>query len=278
MTILAPRTPGGRGLGLADEHRWDQRNNAHPAHELLMGKTMSRYAFAPRRSWTDYVFVPYGYDFADQGSLQECVGWGITQLLHVRSRVLGLVPIKASPGGIYLQARARRYGWDAIWDGGSNPHEAFSSIREVGLVRYEDWPHDIMNVNKTPPPAAYRKGADKSWFSYRWVLTGGEARTREVVALLSEGFPIGAALQVDEGLEAWGPGDEPWRRTGAILGGHYVAIVGYDTLANGRRVFVVANSWGNIHDHGFFLLSQEALESQETTYLATVDIDQGKTP
>ncbi len=270
--ILAPQTLGGRGLGLIEAFRWDLRNNSHPAHAVVGAGTPP-----PRKSLADLVHIPPGQAFADQGKRQECVGWALHQIVHVRSRAMGLAPITPSPTAIYYQARARRYGWDAVWDGGSNPHEALSSLREVGIVRYADWPH-TSPVNSCPPPDAYRVGADKDWLSYHWVLTGGQARTNEVVGLLASSRPVMVAIQVDEGLESWTAGDAPWQRSGPILGGHAVSIVGYDTLANGRRVFVVANSWGLIHDHGFFLMSQEALESNETTYLCCVEIDAEKVP
>lgn len=270
--ILAPRTPGGKGLGLIETFRWDLKNNAFPAHVVIGAGTPPL-----RKSFADLVHIPPGQAFGDQESAQSCEGWAQHQIIHVRSRVLGIAPITPSPDGIYYQARARRYGWDAIWDGGSNPHEALASLREVGIVRYSDWPVG-KPINACPPPDAYRKGADKDWLTYRWVLAGGQARTNETVGLLASGRPVHAALQVDAGLEEWRAGFEPWKRTGPILGGHAVAIVGYDTLSSGRKVFIVANSWGPIHDNGFFLMSQEALESNETTYLSTCEIDPAKVP
>ena len=273
MTILAPRTPGGRGLGLIDPHRWDPKNNAHPAHTSI-----GAIGSLPKSvSMTDLVFIPPDLPFMDQFQNQKCVGCMGLQVVHVTSRAMGITPITPSDNALYYQGRARRYGWDAIWDGGSNPHEVLSSMREVGIVRYADWPHDTA-INACPPPDAYRKGADKDWFTYEWILSGSTARTRETMAILASRCPVGAALQVDEGLEAWMPGDDPWERCGPILGGHAVTIVGYYVLASGEVVFIVANSWGAIHDHGFFLLSQRALESNETTYLWRAKIDPEKVP
>jgi hypothetical protein len=272
VAIMAPRTPSGHGLGLVEHYRWDPRNAAHPAHAVIGAGPPP-----PRKSMADLVHTPPGQPFANQGLHQSCVGWALHQIIHVRSRAIGIAPITPSPTAIYYQARARRYGWDAIWDGGSNPHEALSSLRDVGIVPYASWPH-AKPINDCPDPDAYRMGADKDWLSYRWVLTSGAARTHEVVSLLASGRPVFAALQVDEDLESWGPGDAPWTRRGPVLGGHAVSVVGYDTTEAGKRVFVVANSWGPIHDSGFFLMSQTALESTETTYLATVEIDPEKVP
>lgn len=272
-------TRHGRGLGCEELERWDPRNNRFPAYGLI-GAGIAPVA---RASMADLVFVPPGYSFADQETLQSCTGWAYgTQLIHVRTRAMGLPPITPSPNGCYYQGRARRYGWAAIWDGGANPHEVLASMVEAGIVRYEDWPHDVRHVNDCPPPGAYRLAADvdaPAWLRYHWVLSTGAERTAEVCSLLASRRPVAGAWRVDQGLEDWRPGHEPWRRTGTILGGHAMCIVGFDTMSNGRKVFVVANSWGGSWgDAGFGLFSQEALESDECTYLVTPDIDPLRIP
>jgi len=186
---------------------------------------------------------------------------------------MGLIPVEPSPPAIYYQARARAYGWNNIWDGGCNPNEAWHALKERGIVLYNDWPHDIRTVNKAFP-SAYRKASDHKWLQYHWILRDGAARTDEGVGLLGSRRPLSIALTIDQAMEDWRPGMAPWKRTGPIVGGHAVQILGHHTLANGRIVFVYANSWDiTWGDNGFGLLSQEAFESPETSYIATPDID-----
>lgn len=270
-----PLTPRGRGLGAVELERPLDRSYGS-ARKLI---DVAGATGIVRASMADLVFIPPGFGFADQETNQECVGWVMTQLLHVGMRAMGLPPITPSPGGTYFGARARRYGWDSVWDGGCNPHEAFEHVREVGFIPYAAWPHSVHHVNDNPDPDAYRRAADHDWVRPHWVLDA--YRTPVVKALLASHRPVGAALRVDAPLEDWQPGNEPWERTGPILGGHDVTIVGFDTYGphQDKTVFIVANSWGKLHgDAGFFLMSETALESEETSYVCTIDIDPERTP
>jgi len=269
--VTAPFTRGGRGLGAIDLHRVDPSSERYPARELVGAGTTG----AARSSMADLVFVPPGYAFADQESTQSCVGWALTQALHVRMRAMGIAPLTPSPLAIYYQARRRAGG--AMWDGGCNPLDAWDGLRELGIVPYEQHPYVRAQVDVCPDPGDYRHAADHGWLQYHWVLTEGVARTAEVCSLLASRRPVALAVRVDQSLEDWQGGDSPWTRTGPSLGGHEVVLVGFDTVGLGERVFVFANSWGaGWGDHGYGLISQRQLESSETTYIATPDIDPGK--
>jgi len=261
-------TKGGKGLGCVRMWERDSRAKKFPAHVLIgSGSTPSK------SDMTGLIFVPPGFTHPDQENLQECVGWSLCGSIYVRQKAMGLKPVEPSPGAIYYQARARAYGWRNIWDGGCNPNEAWQALKERGVVLYNDWPHDPKSVNKAFP-SAYRKAADHRWLQYHWVLRNGSARTKEGTGLLGSKRPLSVALTIDQGMEDWRPGMAPWKRTGPIVGGHAVLIVGHETLANGQVVFVYCNSWGKAWgDNGFGLLSQEAFESPETSYIATPDID-----
>ena len=267
-------TRSGRGLGCVSAGRDDPRHTAHPAHTLIG-------AGAPglRASMADLVFVPPDVAFADQGSSQSCVGWSVAQAVHVRMRTMGVAPVTPSPLAVYYHARARAAGGpDGLWDGGCNPHDAWESLRETGIVPYAAHPFVRSRVDVAPDPGDYRLAADHRWLRYHWVLTSGRARVTEVVGLLASRRPVVVALRVDQSLEEWHPGDSPWTRTGPDLGGHAVTLIGYDTLALGGRVFVFANSWGTWGDCGFGLLSERALASSECSYLCTPDIDPEEVP
>lgn len=268
MTDGPAFTQGGKGLGCVRMWQRDARAKNFPAH-VLIGAGLTKAGV----DMSAHVFIPPGETFADQETLQECGGWSVGGVVYMVQSTMGLKPVKPSPSAIYYQARARAYGYISVWDGGCNLNEAWKALQERGIVEYEDWPHDVRAVNKARP-SAYRKAADHRWLEYRWVLSGGSSRTKEACALLSSRKPLSVALTIDQGMEDWRPGMDPWVRKGPIIGGHAVQLVGYTTLPNGKVVFIYANSWGKLWgDGGFGLLSQEAFESPETTYIATPVID-----
>jgi len=265
-------TQHGRGLGAVELTRQDPRMARYPAYGLVGA------GVAPVRSMSmvDLVFTPPGYAAADQESSQACAGWQVTQCVYVRTKAMGIAPVAMSPDAVYYQARAARYGWEHIFDGGCNPLDAWASARQLGVVLYDHWPHVLKRKNDAPPADAYRHAADRKWLRYHWVLEEEAIRTAVVCGLLASRRPVGVVLTVDQGLEDWRPGAEPWTRRGAALGGHAVTLVGFDTLTDGRKVFLVVNSWGSAWgDCGVGLISQAALEARDTTYLVTPDIDGG---
>jgi hypothetical protein len=237
---------------------------------VLVGKIVPKEA-----SMAHLIFVPPGFTHPDQESLQECVGWGHAQSIYVRQRAMKLTnPVMPSPGGIYYPARAKVYGWKNVWDGGCNPNQAWQVLQERGIIPYDRWPHNLRTVNDAPDPGSFRHAADNRWLVYRWVLYSEQRRTEEVKRLLATDFPVTVALTIDKGMEDWRPGMPPWERKGQVIGGHEVLLVGYRVLDTGKVVFEYCNSWGKAWgDNGFGLLSQSALESPETTYLATPDVD-----
>lgn len=278
--LLRPRTNDGpaytrdgRGLGCVEMDR--AHDPSYGTGCELVGAGASSVV---RTSMADLVFIPPGYSFPDQESNQECVGWKMCQLVHIWCRARGIPPITPSPTGTYFGARARRYGWDGVWDGGCNPHEAFEHIAEAGIIPYDTWPHSIRKVNTNPDPNSYRKAADHKWLRPHWVR---KRRTETVKGLLASQYPVGSALRIGRCFEDWRPGDEPWQRHGPIIGGHDITLVGFDHYGPRRDkvVLIGANSWGKTHgDNGFILISPEALESPETSYVCTVDIDREKMP
>ena len=57
--------------------------------------------------------------------------------------------------------------------------------------------------------------------------------------------PVLLAIQVDKALEQWN-GKIPLGAPDSLnlLGGHYIYVFGYDTMADGTRIFYWCNSWG----------------------------------
>jgi hypothetical protein len=267
--MTAAFTRKGRGLGCIELERPPVMSFGSARSMVSVGAVS-----VPRVSLADRIFIPSDQQFPDQANRQECVGWMIAQLVHTTMSAHGSAPLQLSPGGIYLGARARRYGWDAVWDGGCNPHEAFEHVREVGAIPYAKWPAGSP-VNANPDPDCYRLASDHDWIRPRWVLD--TFRTPIVKSLLVGGFAVGCALRIDDGLEEWRSGDEPWERIGPMIGGHAVTIVGFDTYGphNDETVWVVANSWGpDFGDEGFFLMDSNALESNQTTYVCALEVDE----
>lgn len=101
-----------------------------------------------------------------------------------------------------------------------------------------------------------------------------------IAAVLASGADVWIAIQVDS--RAWAhlkeqnPVIPDWH---SAEGGHAVALAGYRKGPNGKRQFLVHNSWGGTWgDHGFGWINEEMLPRHvEYAYSVRVEGKDGKT-
>jgi hypothetical protein len=100
-----------------------------------------------------------------------------------------------------------------------------------------------------------------------------------IAAVLATGADVWIGINVDghawQHLKEQNPVIPDWRQN---EGGHAVALAGYRKAPNGRRQFLVHNSWGGTWgDHGFGWVTEEMLERHlEFAYAVRVEDKQGR--
>lgn len=189
---------------------------------------------------------------ADQGQLGSCTGFMAVYLLEQLRRKNSLAPVDFSPLYTYWATRYLDGGAGQVKvDSGATIRDAVRSLREYGGALEATWPYDIAKFARTPPRAAFRSAGERQVITY--------LRAATVDALkgsIADGFAVGVGFVVYESMMT-----SAVDRSGAVpmpsvqetpLGGHAVAIVGYD---DSTRRFEFRNSWGagwGKAGHGFF--------------------------
>lgn len=218
----------------------------------------------------DVMFAGYAMHGMQQAQTNSCVGFATSQAIWITQGVNSIPSSKRvmpSPGAIYAQA-LRRGGIGAV-DAGCYPRDAWASLRDLGVVSIWDHPVDLEKITKLPSVTDYRAAVDRDWLRYYWVLEDGAKKVDRVKALLAQHRPVAMSLQVDDGFMNLDKSSEPWLRSGASLGGHYVVAAGYSP----QGVYIVGSygpSWG---DSGCAWVSWEAVEDDECTSLVVPEID-----
>jgi len=183
----------------------------------------------------------------DQGELGSCTANGITALLQYRMLRQGLDAPMQSRLFIYYGERVieRTVNEDA----GAQIRSGIKVVAKAGSCPESIWPYNVSKFAVRPPALAFVEAQKHQALKYARVTSTLDA-LRSALAL--DALPIVFGFSVYESFES-----EQTAITGqmlvpsrdeAVLGGHCVAIVGYDDKHNNGTgvpagAFLCRNSW-----------------------------------
>ena len=138
---------------------------------------------------------------------------------------------------IYYEARVALGQVDR--DGGAYLRDCFKSIAKKGVCPESLWPYVPAKFAMKPPKECYTEGKKHQAVKYQRVSIAEGA----ICAVLAAGNLVAfGAMLYQSFMAAWPSGKIPMpSKTERAVGGHAMALVGYDTA---RRIYIVRNSWG----------------------------------
>lgn len=210
----------------------------------------------------------------DQGPTESCTSFGGGQVVFINLATLGLQDIRVYPAvnASYFQSRARKWGYDRIFDVGSALHDFWEGLMDYHIISDKELPFDPRTINDAPNPALYRRAADRDWLTYRWLLDPPGSRRRRVQQTLDAGMSLTGAVEVDESFRQWQLSHGAWHRKGPRLGSHLMAMVGYENAG----VWFVNSHGPHFGEGGLILVAWSYLESPECRGLSTAELDAAK--
>jgi C1A family cysteine protease len=188
-------------------------------------------------------------DVYDQGQLGSCTANAAGALLQFERRKAGHTP-DFVPARLFVYYQERVLDGTVGQDSGAYLRDAAKVLATFGACPETDWPYDISTFTQKPTQHMIDDAAQHKAVSYARVSQD----LAHLKACVAGGNPIMFGFTVYESFESQAvatTGIMPMPTKGErILGGHAVAIVGYD---NAKRAFLVRNSWGpGWGDHGYF--------------------------
>jgi C1A family cysteine protease len=181
----------------------------------------------------------------DQGQIGSCTGNAIAGIIGYYDNTHGKSGLIVSRLFIYYQERVLE--GTTYYDAGAYIRDGIKACNQYGAPLESVWPYLQNKVTTRPSTAAYTDAAKRKVGSYQRITT----QAAGIKASLSAGYPVVIGFTVYSSFESgtwWQPSGTgympyPNVNTESVLGGHAVAVVGYNDSLNGGS-FIVRNSWG----------------------------------
>jgi C1A family cysteine protease len=226
------------------------RTHRAAMHPLRLGRTAPEgYLDLPAR-----VDLSAAYpDVYDQGSVGSCTAQALAgAVAYLSARVPDARMETPSRLLLYIQERIREGTSDS--DAGAMLGDGVQTLLDTGWAPESLWPYDEANVLRMPydgftgDACAKRRLIDVE--ALDWLASSVQWE-------LANGFAVVAGLRVYDGLNHVGADGVIPDPSGPSIGGHAVAVVGYDRDAARYRL---RNSWGESWgDHGHGWISEAYL-------------------
>lgn len=235
--------------------------------EPFVGAMGAKFAPPPKTAWLmprpvgdmpESMFVRWAV-LRHQLTIGSCTGFCFGAVSQVVSGI-GMIP---SPLALYWYFR-KESGLPTDQDTGAYMEPAVRALMKYGIGSESLWPYNPADFAKEPSALYQQQALDHLATHYYRALT-----VDQVKAAILNGYAIAGSFDVPQGFEEVGETGEWLDKGGPALGGHAVAIIGYDDMHNGGCL-LVQNSWGNTwgaaHPHepggslGYFWVPYDAYE------------------
>ena len=196
----------------------------------------------------------------DQGQLGSCTGNAIAGIIELMQRKQN--PTRGRDvSRLFIYYEERVLIGTVNSDSGAYIRDGIKVVNKKGAPLENLWPYVISRFRTKPTNAAYNDALKRKATAYQRVTNFTGVKTA-----LSQGYPVVMGFDVYESFESnavanTGMMPYPNINTEQYLGGHAVAIVGYNDNLNGGR-FICRNSWGTgWGDRGYFYMPYQVVQN-----------------
>jgi len=178
-------------------------------------------------------------DVYNQGVLGSCTANALAFLFEY-DEIIKNKNREFKPSRLFIYYNERKIENTIEYDAGASIRDGIKIIHKIGVCDENLWEYDIDKFKDKPPVLCYTQA--KKYKSVKYYKL--KQNIYDLKACLQEGFPFIVGISIYESFES-----ENSATTGIIkipnnneklLGGHAVAVVGFDD----NYGFLVRNSWG----------------------------------
>jgi C1A family cysteine protease len=192
----------------------------------------------------------------NQGQLGSCTGQAIAGLIEYMDRK-AKKNLDVSRLFIYYQERLLE--GTVNYDSGAYIRDGIKAVNKFGAPLESLWPYVIGRFAMRPSATAYTDALKRRVGAYRRITDFAGVKTA-----LAQGFPVVMGFSVYESFQTTtvartGQMPYPNVQTEQLLGGHAVALVGYQ---DSTQQFIARNSWGTgWGDGGYFYMPYQVVQN-----------------
>jgi C1A family cysteine protease len=194
---------------------------------------------------TDTHIIPEYTPLSDQGQLSSCVGNSSADSLEILKGLQDPTKVEqVSRLFIYYNARALERATNV--DQGCFIHDALHSLTTLGVCRESTWAYDPAQVFTEPTIEAYREGSQNTITNFYQITSTGAARVADIESAIRANHPVIFGTQVGQLLVDYtaDQGEIVFDPPPSSIGGHAILAVGVRINVDGKREFLIRNSWG----------------------------------
>lgn len=145
------------------------------------------------------------------------------------------------PSRLFIYYNERKMEGTINYDSGANIRDGIKSVNKIGVCSEKLWKYDITKFKMKPSKLCYSQATKYKSIKYFRL----SQNINDLKCCLIDGYPFSIGISIYESFES-----EDVSKTGLVpipkkneklLGGHALAVVGYDD----EKGFIVRNSWGN---------------------------------
>lgn len=191
----------------------------------------------------------------DQGNLGSCTGNAIAGIIEYLCRK---AKRSTDVSRLFIYYEERVLEGTVNYDNGAYIRDGIKVVNKKGVPLESLWPYNVNRFAARPSQQAYVNANTRKAVGYQRC-----ANFAAVKAALAQGYPVVIGFDVYESFEtaavaATGQMPYPNVNTEQLLGGHAVALVGYND-ATGK--FIARNSWGTSWgDRGYFYMPYQVIQ------------------
>jgi C1A family cysteine protease len=191
----------------------------------------------------------------DQGKLGSCTANSLAFCYHF-DELKQNESNPFVPSRLFIYYNERAIEGHTSSDTGAEIHDGIKVINTIGVCPENIWPYDISKFATKPDDGCFDEAKNHRSIDQNALNQDLD----QLKACLISGYPVAFGFVVYESFESEqvdSTGTVPMPNTASekILGGHAVAIVGFD---DNKKVFIVRNSWGDTWgDKGYFYMPYE---------------------
>jgi len=165
------------------------------------------------------------------------------------------------PSRLFIYYNERDLEGTVSKDAGAEIHDGIQVMNTLGVCPETDWVYDISKFADKPDEKCYTEALNHKTILYNAL----DQNLDQLKACLISGFPVAFGFVVYQSFESdyvKQTGQVPMPEPGEkVLGGHAVALVGFDDK---NKEFIVRNSWGSSWgDRGYFYMPYDYVLNQE---------------
>lgn len=206
----------------------------------------------------------------NQLQTSSCVGQALCTAADTRLRFLGF---DYEPSSLAAYVFARKTGGEKqLEDAGCVPRDAMKAVAALGIPLEQAWPFDQAKVDEEVPWDVVQAASKFLLFRWSRIYSTGPSRSDEIANALVKNYPVIFGLEIDNAFFDYAGGTIV-KMNADDQGGHMLCIVGYRTDPDGKRAFLVVNSWSESWgEHGCCWISEDVFAGDRANDLYLVEI------